>query len=103
MSTFLIYACTSAALVSIGAYAAITREHLLRKILALNVMSAGIFLLIVAIGYRNRVEVPDAVPHAMVLTGIVVAISVTAVALALARRIHAISGTTVLQEEEGLE
>jgi multicomponent Na+:H+ antiporter subunit C len=35
----------------------------------------------------------------MVLTGIVVAVSATAFALALARRIHAITGAAVLDEE----
>lgn len=103
MSTFLVYTLTSAALFAIGLHTLVVREHLLRKILALNVMGAAIFLIIVAIGFRNRADAPDPVPHAMVLTGIVVAVSITAFALALVRLLHARTGRTELREEEGLE
>jgi multicomponent Na+:H+ antiporter subunit C len=87
----------------VGVHALIVQEHLLRKILALNVMGSAVFLLVVAVAYRNRGEFPDPVPHAMVLTGIVVAVSVTAVGLALVRRLHAETGRATLREEEGLE
>lgn len=103
MSTFLVYALASVALFCIGAYGAVVREHVLRKILALNIMGSGTFLFIVSVGYRNRGPAPDPVPQAMVLTGIVVAVSVTAFALALLRRIHAKTGRAVLEEEESLE
>lgn len=103
MSAFLLYTLTSVALFSIGLYTLVVREHLLRKILALNVMGGAVFLFIVAIGYRNRGEAPDPISHAVVLTGIVVAVSITAFALALIRRLHAETGRTVLREEEGLE
>jgi multicomponent Na+:H+ antiporter subunit C len=103
MSTLLVYMLTSTALFAIGLHTLVVRKHLLRKILALNVMGAAIFLFIVAIGFRNRADAPDPVPHAMVLTGIVVAVSITAFALALVRHLHARTGRTELREEEGLE
>jgi multicomponent Na+:H+ antiporter subunit C len=103
MNDFLLYSIVSALLIAIGFHALIVQEHLLRKLLALNVASSGIFLFIVAIADRNSPEAPDPVPHAMVLTGIVVAVSVTAFALALVRRLHARTGRVVLHEEEGLE
>jgi multicomponent Na+:H+ antiporter subunit C len=103
VSSFSLYAMVSAGLIAIGLHALIVQEHLLRKLLALNVSSAGIFLLLIAIAYRNGGDTPDPVPHAMVLTGIVVAVSVTAFALALVRRLHARTGRVVLHEEEGLE
>jgi multicomponent Na+:H+ antiporter subunit C len=55
------------------------------------VLANGIFLLFGALARRPVADpaVPvDPVPHAMVLTGIVVAVSVTAFALSLARRVH---------------
>ncbi len=103
MSQFQLYALASVALFCLGLYALIARAHLLRKILALNVMGSAVFLFLVAVALRNRQETPDPVPHAMVLTGIVVAVSTTAFALALARRLHAETGRTTLAEEEGLE
>ena len=52
-------------------------------------------------GYWNVYpEQPDPVPHAMVLTGIVVAVSATAFALVLARRIYSVTGSTRLPEDK---
>jgi multicomponent Na+:H+ antiporter subunit C len=71
-----------------GLLGLVVGRHPVRKILALNVMGMGIFLFLVAGAARNGVEAADPVPHAMVLTGIVVAVSATALGLALAGRIH---------------
>lgn len=101
MSQFLLYGLVSAALFVICLNGLITGRHLLRKILALNMMGSAVFLLFVAIAFRNRGDIVDPVPHAMVLTGIVVAVSATAFALALARRYHAETGETELSEEDG--
>jgi multicomponent Na+:H+ antiporter subunit C len=60
---------------------------LLRKILAVNLSGSGVFLVLIAFARRQPDAAPDPVPHALVLTGIVVAVSATAVALALYRRL----------------
>jgi multicomponent Na+:H+ antiporter subunit C len=99
VSPFAVYALAGVALVSIGLHGVVVRVHLLRKLLALNVTGGGVFLLLVAVARRGEGP-PDPVPHAMVLTGIVVAVSVTAFALALLRRIHAATGRARLPEEE---
>jgi multicomponent Na+:H+ antiporter subunit C len=99
VSSFSLYALTSVALVSVGLYGVLTRTHLVRTLIALNVTGGGVFLLLVALAGRGD-GAPDPVPHAMVLTGIVVAVSVTAFALALVRRIHAATGRAWLPEEE---
>lgn len=102
-----IYAVAAIGLVLLGVYALIAYRSLLRKVLALNVMGSGVFLLLGSVAQRNGQVgadgVPDPVPHAMVLTGIVIAVSATAFALALARRIESVSGRVTLSEEEGLE
>lgn len=94
-----LYAYTGTLLFCIGLYALITHPELVRKILALNIMSSGVFLLLVATAWRGRGIAPDPVPHAMVLTGIVVAVSATALALALARRVHSLTGRACLPED----
>ena len=53
-----------------------------------NISGSGIFLVFVAIAYRGGDATPDPLPHALVLTGIVVAVSATALALALGRRLR---------------
>jgi multicomponent Na+:H+ antiporter subunit C len=103
MSRFLVYAVTSSALIVLGMYALVVYRHLVRKIIALNVIGSGVMLLLGAVAYRSGPALPDPIPHAMVLTGIVVSVSVTALAVALVRRIHALTGRVTLAEQEGLE
>lgn len=91
MSLSIWYALIGVALFILGVYGLLACEHLLRKILALNIMGSGVFLFLVAVAYRRPGAEPDPVPHAMVLTGIVVAVSATALALALTRRVHVLA------------
>ena len=92
------YAVTGVALFSVGLHAVLVRRHLLRKVLALNVLGSGVFMVLVALADRGEVA-PDPVPHAMVLTGIVVAVSATALALHLARRLRVTEGWARLPED----
>lgn len=86
MSQYAIFALAAVALIGLGVHGLVFRPHLLRKILALNVTGTGIFLLLIAVARRNERGIPDPVPHAMVLTGIVIAVAATALALAILRR-----------------
>ena len=83
MSFVFLYALVGVGLFCLGLHALIVYAHLLRKILALNVMGSGVFLLLVALARRTGEAQADAVPQAMVITGIVVAVSATALALTL--------------------
>lgn len=100
MSPSTLYALTGVALFCMGLYGFIMHANLVRKILAFNIMGSGISLFLVAMAYRHPQGVPDPVPHAMVLTGVVVAASATALALTLVRRIYAATGQTHLSEDE---
>lgn len=83
-----LYALTGVGLFVLGLRGALLRRSLLGRILAINICGAGVFLGLVAIAYRGPELPPDALPHALVLTGIVVAVSATALALALGRRLR---------------
>ena len=85
----LLYGLTGCLIVGLGLRSALLRASLIQRVLAVNVMGAGVFMLLIAIAYRGPGLPPDPVPHALVLTGIVVAVSATALALALIRRLHA--------------
>jgi multicomponent Na+:H+ antiporter subunit C len=89
MSVPIAYAYASMILILSGIWGALGCEHILRRIMALNILGSGVFLLLVVFAYRSPDIPPDPVPHAMVLTGIVVAVSATALGLSLARRIPA--------------
>ena len=98
MSSGLLFACAGVLLFAMGIAGVILLDHLLRRILAFNVMGCGAFLVLVGLAQRNGVA--DPVPQAMVLTGIVVAVAATALALALVRRLHALTGRIELPPEE---
>ncbi len=100
MSVTVLYSLAGVALFGLGLYGVIAHAHLLRKILAVNIMSTGVALLLIAPARRASEGAPDPVPHALVLTGIVVIVSATAFALALACRIHAVTGEARLPERE---
>ncbi len=82
------YAALGVLIFAMGLLGLIIGRHPIRRILALNVMGTGVFLFLVAAAARHTADGPDPVPHAMVLTGIVVAVSATALGLALAGRIQ---------------
>lgn len=90
LSSGLIFACAGAVLFAMGIAGVVLLDHLLRRILAFNLMGSGAFLVLV--GLAQRGGVPDPAPQAMVLTGIVVAVAATALALALVRRLFAQTG-----------
>jgi multicomponent Na+:H+ antiporter subunit C len=92
----LVFAVTGALLVALGTAAFVLQRHVLRRIVALNVLGSGTFLVLVGLAQRLAHRVPDPVPQAMVLTGIVVAVCATAFALVLFRRWHALTGATDL-------
>ena len=95
-----IYLLAGVALFAIGLYSLLVQAHLLRRIMALNVMGSGVFLLYIALGAQTPGPIPDPVPHAMVLTGIVVSVCATGLALALADRVQAATGHVELGDGE---
>lgn len=104
MSPFHLYSLASVVIFCLGLHGVIIHAYLLRKLLALNMMASAVFLFLVSVAYRNAVGgTPDPVPHAMVLTGIVVAVSASGFALALARRAYAETGSAHFLDEDSPE
>jgi multicomponent Na+:H+ antiporter subunit C len=84
MSSGSLFAVLGIVLFLAGTGGALLLESRLRRVLALNVSSSGAFLVLVGLAQRGGGV--DPVPQAMVLTGIVVAVAATALALALLGR-----------------
>lgn len=97
MSSTLVYAWSGALLFGLGLFGFIVHRHLLRRLLAFNIMGSGSFLVLVGLAQDGRGV--DPVPHAMVITGIVVAVASTALALVVFRRWYRASGRTNLPED----
>ena len=88
LETSTLYGLLGIVLAALGLQAAILQQDAIRRILAINVLGVGVFLVFIATAYQGSDAPPDAVPHALVLTGIVVAVAATALALALQRRLE---------------
>ena len=80
----LFYAFCGVLLVCIGLAGTILQQAYLKKILALNLFTSGVFLILISTSGGGS----DPIASAMVLTGIVVAVAATAVGLALIRALH---------------
>lgn len=104
------------ALLCIGLWIIIVRGNLIKKVVGLNILQTGVFLLYISMGYVRGgtapilVDDPDAVyanplPHVLILTAIVVSVATSSLALALIVRIREAYGSveedTVLASDEG--
>jgi len=85
MSAPLLYALAGTGLFGLGLYGLLAHRHVLRRVMALNVAGAGVFMILVALGRAGART--DVVPDALVLTGIVITVAATAVTLGLGRRL----------------
>ncbi len=100
-----LFSIASAALVAIGLFMLVRSHYLLRALLGLTLMEAGVNLFLVSVGYREGAAPPiaidgqlpavmvDPIPQALILTAIVIGVGVLGLALALALRLHQSEGT----------
>lgn len=96
---------------AIGLYTMLDSPNLVKKVIGMNLVQVSVFLVFVSAGYVEgatppllTLEQPHAnpLPHAIVLTAIVVSVALTAVALALVVRLFHEFGTIDVHEIERL-
>ncbi len=103
------YYLVSIILFVIGFHTMLSHSNLIKKIMGMNIMDTAIFLFFVSIGYLEGGRAPiiemgaehvyvNPIPSALILTGIVVAVSVTAFALSLIVKIYQHYGTVDAEE-----
>lgn len=92
-------------LLVLGVYTMTARRNLLRILLGLTLVEAGVNLFMVSVGFRPDAVAPilvagqpaasmvDPIPQALILTAIVIGVGVLSLALALAARVHETHGT----------
>ncbi len=99
------------ALFGIGTFTVLTHSNLLKKVIGINIMEGSTYLFFIAAGnirggvapIKDMVSQGDVVyvnplPQALMLTGIVVSVSVTALSLALIMRLYKLYGTIDAKE-----
>ncbi len=106
----------AATLFLIGLYGILARPHLVRKLMAMNILQVAVIVFFIILGFKSDATPPivrhgdetplardyiNPLPHTLMLTAIVVGVSTTGVALALLIRIHRRYGT--LDETELIE
>ena len=108
----------AAILLVIGLHGMLVRPNLVKKLMAMNVMQVAVILFFISLAVKTGGTAPieiygtepgtskaatyiNPLPHALMLTAIVVGVSTTGVALALLIRIYRRYGT--LEEPEILE
>ncbi len=105
------------ALILIGIYAVLIKKNLVKIVIGMSIVDAGLHLLFVAVGYisngtapifspgnENRVlDMVDPVPQALVLTAIVIGFATTAVALALVIRLYKHHGSASIDNIKSLK
>jgi multicomponent Na+:H+ antiporter subunit C len=101
MSGVTVFGLCAAVAVGLGLYGLITNPQPLRKIIAFNLLGSGVFLLFGVVGRRGAAAGMgnDPVPQALVITGVVVAFSATALAIALLLRLFQTAGSTTLSSD----
>ncbi len=97
----------------LGLWGIVTQQNLLKKVMGLNVMQVAVILFFLNAAQKSDTtlavlragekagdvaQYANPLPHAMMLTAIVVALAVTGVALALLLKVHRTYGT--LEEPE---
>ena len=80
-SALSLYMLTGIGIVSAGLIGLCLSHDAIRRLVAVNLMGSGTFLVMVALAGRQ--SPPDSILHAWVVTGLVVAVSATAFALRL--------------------
>ncbi|MEX2497678.1 MAG: cation:proton antiporter subunit C [Wenzhouxiangellaceae bacterium] len=90
-------AATAGLLFAIGLYGMIGRTGLIHRLLGANIMASAIFLFLVVLSTRGIEASADPVPQAMVLTGIVISVCITAFALGLIRYLRVMTGEDELR------
>lgn len=98
------------ALFGIGIFTVLTHSNLLKKVIGINIMEGSTYLFFIAAGYIKGGVAPirdmsqeglvyvNPLPQALMLTGIVVSVSVTALSLALIMKLYKYYGTVDAKE-----
>jgi multicomponent Na+:H+ antiporter subunit C len=101
MSAAIVFGFCAAVAVGLGFYGVITNPQPLRKILAFNLIGSGVFTFFGVVAHRGAAAGfgGDPVPQALVITGLVVAFSATALAIALLLRLLQATGSATLRAD----
>ena len=101
MNAATVFGLCAAVAIGLGLYGLITNPQPLRKILAFNLLGSGVLVFFGVVARRGAAAGlgGDPVPQALVITGIVVAFSATALAIALVLQLFQAVGSATMRAD----
>ncbi len=120
----MIFFIASILLILIGLYAVLVKRNIIKVVIGLSIMDAGINLLIISLGFLKGGKAPiiyfkdlfkpgtllvdpskivDPLPQALVLTAIVIGVGVTAMALSIVIRMYSIKKSIEIDDFKELK
>jgi multicomponent Na+:H+ antiporter subunit C len=96
-------------LIVVGTFLIMSQRNMLKAVIGLSLFQSAVILFFVSLSYREDASLPivlegeplhNPLPHAMMLTAIVVGVATVGVAMAILRRIQAETGAI---EERGAD
>jgi multisubunit Na+/H+ antiporter MnhC subunit len=105
----------SMALFFIGMFGVLTQKHLIKIFISIAIMESSIFLMFIGLSYKKSLMAPilsanqqgfnnmnDPIPHAMILTAIVIGMAVLALGVSFAIEYYKLTGKTNIDEMTSL-
>ncbi|MEA3521638.1 MAG: NADH-quinone oxidoreductase subunit K [Campylobacterota bacterium] len=92
----------------IGLFGLLTRKHFIKIFMSIAIMETSVFLLFIGLTFDSKLIAPivhvnstpmnDPIPHAMILTAIVIAMAVLALGVSFAIEYFKLTGKTQIDE-----
>ncbi len=105
----------SMGLFSVGLFGLITRRHIIKIFISISIMETSIFLLFIGLSYKvgsiapimdethkNTAIMNDPIPHAMILTAIVIAMAVLSLGVSFAIEYYKLTSKTDIDDMNSL-
>ena len=99
----------------IGLFGLLTRKHIIKIFISIAIMESSLFLLFIGLTFEKNSIAPiidkthldismmnDPIPHAMILTAIVIAMAVLALGVSFAIEYYKLTGKTDIDEMKSL-
>jgi multisubunit Na+/H+ antiporter MnhC subunit len=105
----------SMALFFVGIFGLITQKHLIKIFISIAIMETSLFLFFIGLTFKNDFVAPivesgvanvsnmnDPIPHAMILTAIVIGMAVLALGVSFAIEYYKLTGKTDIDDIDGM-
>ncbi|MBL0721159.1 MAG: NADH-quinone oxidoreductase subunit K [Sulfurovum sp.] len=100
----------------IGLFGILTQKHLIKIFISIEIMEIAIFILFIGLAFHKDKTAPmlgdsitkfinmnDPIPHAMILTAIVIGMAVLALGVSMAIEYNKLTGITDINKMKGLK